>query len=48
MGEEPYIHPSCQIRNSHVGAWTALGAGTSLVDSSFGDYSYTAGNVQII
>ncbi len=48
LGEEPYIHPSCQIRNSSVGAWTALGAGTSLVDSSFGDYSYTAGNVQII
>lgn len=48
LGEEPFIHPSCRIRNSHVGAWTALGENTFLVDSSFGDYSYTAGNVQII
>jgi len=48
LGEEPSIHPSCRIRDSHIGAWTALGANTSLVESSFGDYSYTAGDVQII
>jgi phosphonate metabolism protein (transferase hexapeptide repeat family) len=48
LGEQPYIHPSCRIRNSRVGAWTALGENTFLVDSDFGDYSYTAGNVQII
>lgn len=48
LGEEPYIHPSCHIRDSSVGPWTALGANTWLVESSFGDYSYTAGNVQII
>jgi phosphonate metabolism protein (transferase hexapeptide repeat family) len=48
LGEQPYIHPSCRIRNSRVGAWTALGENTFLVDSVFGDYSYTAGNVQII
>lgn len=48
LGEAPYIHPSCRIRNSRIGAWTALGEDTFLVDSSFGDYSYTAGNVQII
>ena len=48
LGEEPVIHPTCTIRNSRVGAWTVLGAHTSLVDSGFGDYSYTAGDVQII
>jgi phosphonate metabolism protein (transferase hexapeptide repeat family) len=48
LGEKGYIHPSCRIRNSQIGAWTALGESTWLVDSSFGDYSYTAGNVQII
>jgi phosphonate metabolism protein (transferase hexapeptide repeat family) len=48
LGEEPYIHPTCRIRDSHIGAWTALGAHTSIVESSFGDYSYTAGDVQII
>ncbi|HZY37050.1 MAG TPA: DapH/DapD/GlmU-related protein [Mucilaginibacter sp.] len=48
LGEEPFIHPTCVIRDSTVGAWTALYANTWLVESSFGDYSYTAGNVQII
>jgi phosphonate metabolism protein (transferase hexapeptide repeat family) len=48
LGERPYIHPTCRIRNSSIGAWTALGEDTFLVDSVFGDYSYTAGNVQII
>src|ERR1700722_5715259 len=48
LGERPYNHPSCRIRNSRIGAWTALGEHTFLVESSFGDYSYTAGNVQII
>lgn len=48
LGEEPYIHPSCRIKDSTVGGWTALGEHTWLVESSFGDYSYTAGNVQII
>ena len=48
LSEEPYIHPTCKIKDSTIGAWTALGAQTWLVESSFGDYSYTAGNVQII
>ena len=48
LSEEPYIHPTCKIKDSSIGAWTALGAQTWLVESSFGDYSYTAGNVQII
>jgi phosphonate metabolism protein (transferase hexapeptide repeat family) len=48
LGEEPFIHPTCVIRDSTIGAWTALYANTWLVESSFGDYSYAAGNVQII
>ena len=48
LREEPYIHPSCIIRDSTIGPWAALGANTWLVESTFGDYSYTAGNVQII
>lgn len=48
LGEIPYVHPTCRIKDSHIGSWTALGAHTSLVESSFGDYSYTAGDVQII
>ncbi|HXB07635.1 MAG TPA: DapH/DapD/GlmU-related protein [Puia sp.] len=48
LGEQPYIHPSCRIHNSHLGAWTALGENSFLMDSSFGDYSYTDGNVRIL
>lgn len=48
LGEEPYIQPGCIVKDSSLGPWTALGAGTWLVESTFGDYSYTAGNVQII
>jgi phosphonate metabolism protein (transferase hexapeptide repeat family) len=48
LGEQPYIHPSCRIINSRIGAWTALGENSSLIDSSFGDYSYTDGNVRIL
>jgi len=37
------LHPEEQHRS-----WTELGSATYLVESTFGDYSYTAGNVQII
>jgi phosphonate metabolism protein (transferase hexapeptide repeat family) len=48
LGELPYIHPTCKVFDSHIGSWTALGANTSIRESSFGDYSYTAGNVSIV
>ena len=48
LGEEPTIHESCRIIDSQVGSWTELMRGTTLVESTFGDYSYTAGDVSII
>lgn len=48
LSEKPTIHPSCKIRNSKIGGWTALGANTSLNEVVFDDYSYTAGNVSIV
>lgn len=48
LGEKPHIHPTCHIRKSSVGSWTDLGANTRLAESTFGDYSYAAGNVSII
>jgi len=48
LGEEPYVHESCLVRDATLGAWTALGPNTSIVEATFGDYSYTAGDVQII
>ena len=48
LTEKPTIDPTCIIRDSYVGAYTQLMKNTVLVESSFGDYSYTAGDVQII
>lgn len=48
LGPEPAIHPDCEVRDSQVGVWTELMRGTSLIESSFGDYSYTAEDVSII
>ena len=48
LGVEPYVHPTCRVRESELGAWTALGANTTIAESTFGDYSYTAGDVSII
>lgn len=48
LGEEPHIHETARVLDSTLGAWTDLGPRTTIVESTFGDYSYTAGDVQII
>lgn len=48
LGEAPYFHDDVFVRDSHVGSWTEIGRGTWLVESTFDDYSYTAGDAQII
>jgi len=48
LSEQPSIHQTAHVQESVIGAWTDLGPHTSIVESTFGDYSYTAGDVQII
>ena len=48
LGLEPSIHPTARIVDSHIGAWTELGAECTLLESTFGDYSYAAGPVSIV
>jgi len=48
LGEQPYFHDNVMVRDSKVGSWTELGRSTFLVESTFDDYSYTAGEVQIL
>ncbi|MEL6149714.1 MAG: DapH/DapD/GlmU-related protein [Chloroflexota bacterium] len=48
LGVEPYFHDDVFVRASEIGAWTEIGRGSYLVESTFGDYSYTAGHAQII
>jgi len=48
LGDEPYFHDNVFVRDSHIGSWTELGRNTHIFDSTFGDYSYTAGDVSIV
>lgn len=48
LGEEPTIHESSTVLNCTLGSWTELGPNTWMEESSLGDYSYTAGDNQII
>src|ERR1700712_925371 len=48
LGEQPAIDPTAHIQSSRVGSWTEIGPGTTLVESTFDDYSYAFGDNQII
>ena len=42
------IHSTAEVRDSHLGGWTEIGARASFVKSSFGDYSYMVNDAEII
>jgi hypothetical protein len=48
LGEQPYIHPTAIVVDCHIGSWTEIGPHSTLVETGFGDYSYTAGDADII
>ncbi|WP_408008183.1 DapH/DapD/GlmU-related protein [Pseudalkalibacillus sp. A8] len=48
LKESPTVHESSTVQNSALGVWTELGPNTWIEESRFGDYSYTAGDAQII
>lgn len=48
LGETPYFHDPVVVHDSSIGSWTEIGAGSHLSESTFGDYSYAAGDVSII
>jgi phosphonate metabolism protein (transferase hexapeptide repeat family) len=48
LGVEPVFHQGVLVYKSQLGEWTELGANTHMVESSMDDYSYTAGDNQII
>lgn len=48
LGEIPVIHAGTYIRDCYFGAWTEIGANSRLIESTLNDYSYTAGDNQII
>jgi phosphonate metabolism protein (transferase hexapeptide repeat family) len=48
LSELPSIHPTARLRDCRVGAWTEIGPHTHMAETSFGAYSYCAGDNQII
>ena len=42
LGPDPCIDPTAIVQNCTIGAWTEIGAFTTLVDSALDDYSYIA------
>jgi phosphonate metabolism protein (transferase hexapeptide repeat family) len=42
LGPDPFLHPGSVVRNSVLGAYVEIGAGTQLLEAVVGDYSYTA------
>ncbi len=48
LSETPSIHPTANVRQSELGAWTAVGARTSISETVMGDYSYVVNDSSII
>lgn len=46
--KEPHIHETAVVRDSTLGIYTAVGPRTSMVETTFGDYSYVVNDSQII
>ncbi|MBW4024741.1 MAG: acetyltransferase [Proteobacteria bacterium] len=47
MGEAPWLHPTAIIRNTEVGAWTAIGPRCEVFDSVIGDWTYLVKDNQL-
>src|SRR5262245_40571813 len=48
LSEEPRIDPTANVRKSTLGAWTSVGARTTMAETTFGDYSYVVNDSSII
>jgi phosphonate metabolism protein (transferase hexapeptide repeat family) len=48
LSEEPRIDPTAHVRKSSIGAWTSIGARTTISETLFGDYSYVVNDSSII
>src|SRR5262245_61761710 len=48
LSEEPRVDPTAHVRQSRLGAWTSVGARTTIAETDFGDYSYVVNDSSII
>ena len=48
LSEQPRVDPTARVRESKLGAWTSVGARTTINESVMGDYSYVVNDSSII
>lgn len=48
LTEKPTLHETARLRRAKLGAWTVIGAHSSLTDCTFGDYSYCTDSVAVV
>lgn len=48
LGLEPLVDPTASVRQATLGRYTEIGARTSFVESSLGDYSYVVNDSNVI
>ncbi len=48
LGLEPVIDPTAKVRQATLGRYTEIGARTSFVESTMGDYSYVVNDANVI
>ncbi|WP_375258428.1 DapH/DapD/GlmU-related protein [Citreimonas sp.] len=48
LGETPSIHPEASVTDCTLGAWTEVGRGTTMRESTMGDWSYITQDCHVI
>ena len=48
LGARPLVHDSAVVRQSTFGKFCKVGARTTVIESSFGDYSYAVNDAEIV
>ena len=48
LSTTPLIHPTAEVRDSRLGAYTEVGARTRLLEVVLGDYSYIVNDGEVV
>jgi phosphonate metabolism protein (transferase hexapeptide repeat family) len=48
LSQAPSIHPSAAVKRSRLGPWTAVGARTTMTETTFGAYSYVVEDANVM
>ena len=48
LGSLPLIDPTAEVKNANIGQYCEIGARTSFIDSTLGDYSYVVNDSDVI